>query len=1513
MLAIIMASLFERFLLIENLCARLDNLVSSGFRLAIFSAILVFTIGLPASGQQLVQNGTFETGDFSGWTQSGSTASTFVSTNSLYAHSGAYGAQLGPSGSLGFISQTLATTFAQTNYFLSLWLDSPNGSGPNEFRVSWNGAVIFDQTNIGALGWTNLQFTVAATGTNTVLQFGFQDNPSYLGLDDISVTNIPAQNNSAAYTWTTIAGYPNIGSADGVGSIAQFNYDTGIAVDSAKNVYVADQNNSTIRKITPAGLVSTIAGIAGYTGNVDGDGRVARFNNPFSLSFDAAGNLYVADTGNQTIRKLTPAGTNWTVSTIAGLAGSYGSADGINSSARFHGPSAVVVDAGGNLYVADTFNDTIRKLAPSGTNWTVSTIAGLAGSIGGANGTNSIARFYYPIGITVDSATNLYVADKFNNTIRKITQVGNNSWAVTTIAGGSQYNFGSTDGTGTNALFQLPYDVAGDGAGNLYVADGNNNEIRKISPSGTNWIVTTFAGSVTSGSADGTGSNAAFQEPQGVAVDSSGYVYVADTYNNEVREITTAGSVKTIAGSTGSAGSANGTGSTARFNLPTGVAVDNAGNVFVADYDNDLIREITSLGEVSTIAGLATVTGANDGVGSDARFNFPIGLAVDANDNLYVADRYNNEIRRITSPGIVSTLAGNYYHTNIHGAYIGGFADGTGSSALFTYPEAVAVDANGNLYVADSANNAIRKITPTLTFVLFQGFVTSWVVTTIAAGYGSADGANSVAKFSFPEGVAVDGAGNLYVADTDNATIRKITPVIGTTNWVVSTIAGQVGVNGSADGIGTNALFYQPGCIAVDIVGNLYVADVLNNNIRKLTPTGNSWTVTTIGGQAGNPFGPWNSSDGAGSAARFYEPSGIAVDNSGNVYVADYGNNSIRKGTFTAYAPYNPVANSAPATNSSLTVTLLPPSANGQWRFGWEQAWRNSGTTASNLVAGNYPILFSSVPGYLLIQTNFTAVVPANKATYLTNQYYPTLNGGAGTVGTLTVDITPNVLAGTGWRFLGENVWRAPGSTATNLLPAVYYIQFEPVNGYATPANEGVQVYAGFPTLISAGYTLASAAPAKVLLPVAVPGNQIGNLTNYPFGFNGQLQSDVGYGSGVAVAANVVLTAAHIVFNDQTLNYVSQAYWYLQQGAGVSVLQPQVARGWYVLGGYATQRTNDILGGLAPDQSSPQSRNLDVAALYFSSPVAGGGYGGYLPSDGSPNPWLTGTSLKMLVGYPVDGSMFGDASIIPGVMYQTQPQPYNLIQAGDAVTNQQEVYTANWFLSYPGNSGGPLYVQFNGYYYPAGVYLGTLYNGVTPYASAVRAINSDVVNLITDAAALGDGGTNFSGGGVITIIPSQAVSANNPGYLEFQLGPPAAVAAGAGWELSGDSSFSSATNYIRAVLSTNAFTVVFKPIPGWNVPTNQSVSVTPGQIALYSALYTVSNSPPQLISTQVSGSTFQLSFQSVNGQSYTLYYNNNLATTNWLPYTNVTGNGGTLQLTVPVTNSAQRFFRISQP
>ncbi len=455
--------------------------------------------------------------------------------------------------------------------------------------------------------------------------------------------------------------------------------------------------------------------------------------------------------------------------------------------------------------------------------------------------------------------------------------------------------------------------------------------------------------------------------------------------------------------------------------------------------------------------------------------------------------------------------------------------------------------------------------------------------------------------------------------------------------------------------------------------------------------------------------------------------------------------------------------------------------------------------------------------------------------------------------------------------------------TAIEVIEEVYPDEVPVAPCPLKPPNLSEQVQAGQPTYLSENYLLAQAAPANIFLPFQVPLANINNVNSYPFGFDGQIQSDTGYGSGVAVQANVVLTAAHVVFNDQNLSYVSQCYWYPQREVGTFEPQPQAARGWYVLGGYASQRTNNLLV-YSPDTSTPQSRNLDVAALYFLAPAVGGGYAGYLPSDAAPNQWLTSTALKMLVGYPVDGSQFGDATIVPGKMYQTDPQPYPLNLSTDPVANQQ-VYTAPWILSYPGNSGGPVYVQLNGYYYPAGVYLGTLYNGITPYASAVRAIDIAVVNLITNAANLGDTGTNNTGGGVVVLSSSLAIGSSS--LMQWQLGPPSAVRAGSGWKRAIDTAYDTRTNYSVFVNSTNPVTVQFKPISGWITPSNQSVSVPLGQIVTYGINYTASN-PVLAFSPQIG-----FGLTGTTGTIYRIEMRTNLVSGTWTPVsTNTITNTG---------------------
>jgi len=318
------------------------------------------------------------------------------------------------------------------------------------------------------------------------------------------------------------------------------------------------------------------------------------------------------------------------------------------------------------------------------------------------------------------------------------------SWVVSTLAG-STWGFG--DGAAETAQFRYPYDVALDASGNLYVADYHNQRIRKITAGGE---VNTLAGSAR-GFADGLGASARFNYPVGVAVDASGNVYVADRDNHLIRRITSGGEVSTLAGST--RGSADGAAGTAQFHSPAGVAVDAAGNLYVADTSNHRIRKITAGGEVSTLAG--STAGFADGLGTSAEFNLPSGVALDSEGNVYIADRNNHAIRRITAGGEVSTLAG---------SGTAGSANGLGASAQFNYPYDVAVDSEGNVYVADFSNHLIRMITPT------------GVVSTIAGSgtAGFADGAAEAAQFSYPVGVTVDAAGNVYVADYSNHLIRKI-------------------------------------------------------------------------------------------------------------------------------------------------------------------------------------------------------------------------------------------------------------------------------------------------------------------------------------------------------------------------------------------------------------------------------------------------------------------------------------------------------------------------------------------------------------------------------------------------------------------------------------------------------------------------------------------------------------------------------------------------------------------
>lgn len=630
-----------------------------------------------------------------------------------------------------------------------------------------------------------------------------------------------------SYTFTTFAGPSEVpGAIDGKGREARFFYPTGVAIDERGNLYVADQRNSRIRKVTPEGAVTTFAVFPTDT--------TFRFD-PLGIAVDRSGNVYLA-LHDDTIRKITPAGL---LTTVAGSPYVSGHRDGEGMDARFWAPVAITVSEDGTLYVCDSGNRVLRKITPAGV---VSTVAPFDGPSPYA---------LAPSGVAVDRAGNVYVANGKNCTLAKLGPAGD----LNTLAG-SVDHCAVIDGLGSHAGFGQPTGVAVDRNGNVYVTD--SGRIRKVTPEGA---VTTLAGSsgfagsagVWRGSADGTGASAEFSDPIGIAVDGGANVYVADSRNETIRKITPAGVVTTLAGNPPER-FVDGEGNEALLYQPMAVATDSRGNVYVAEFGeagdgfdlagrpNGGVRRITPYGVVTKFAGdlqLGTLTidrGENiyvvDRIRSAvcsvspagvisifAKFPWSVdvqlgmGMTSDGSGNVYVTQPQENVILKFNPAGVVTTIGDSLQRI--------GSTDGSATAARFSFPMGLAADAGGNVYVADSGNATIRRITP-------DGNVST--VAGLAGVYGSADGFGSAARFRQPEALAINPEGDVYVADRGNATISRMTPA-----GAVTTIAGAAGSHTSVDGTGLEARFTAPISIAFDRAGTMYVADGNAVHIGRLT------------------------------------------------------------------------------------------------------------------------------------------------------------------------------------------------------------------------------------------------------------------------------------------------------------------------------------------------------------------------------------------------------------------------------------------------------------------------------------------------------------------------------------------------------------------------------------------------------------------------------------------------------------------------------------------------------
>ncbi len=628
-------------------------------------------------------------------------------------------------------------------------------------------------------------------------------------------------------------------------------------------------------------IVVTVAG--GYLGNGK-HATAASLNFPEAVALDAKGNVYVSDSVNCEIRKITTKGV------IVPFAGSpicgYGGDGGPALSAKLFNPSGLAFESDGSLLVADSANSRIRRIAVGGT---ITTFAG-NGVYGysGDNGTATQASLSNPIGVSVDSLGNVYIADSSNQVIRMVDPTG----IIHTVAGNHVSGFSGDGGPATAAQLNYPQGAVPDGMGNLYISDFGNFRIRKVDSTGT---ITTYAGNGNSSPTGTTGSatSIGIGQPTGLLL-AQGKLYI--TTSGDIWDVDLGTqNIALIAGPSQGNPGFNGDGNSALstlFAYMGDLSIDSVGNLFVADSGNGRIRKISTSQIVSTLAGGYTGDGGR-ATGSSLNIDFFDHAGFDPQGNLYIADYYNNRVRRVSPGGIITTFAGT--------GMTGPSPDGGLATATTLIPVAVVADQSGNIFILDEQTGYIRKVDSTGT------------VSTVSKAFSPFGGA-----------LATDKAGNLYAAD-GLSVVWKVPP-----SGPAIIVAGkyfQPGYNGD-DIAATSALLNGPRGVSVDSSGNLYVCDTGNNRIRRVDTSG---TITTV---AGNGIAGFGGDGGPATSAMLFAPSDVAVDTKGNIYIADRINARIRivnsLGTIETFAGsggfgYN--GNRLPALSTNMypsAVTVSP-------------------------------------------------------------------------------------------------------------------------------------------------------------------------------------------------------------------------------------------------------------------------------------------------------------------------------------------------------------------------------------------------------------------------------------------------------------------------------------------------------------------------------------------------------------------------------------------------------------
>ncbi|MGI8991286.1 MAG: IPT/TIG domain-containing protein [Bryobacteraceae bacterium] len=731
----------------------------------------------------------------------------------------------------------------------------------------------------------------------------FRLNRACLAFALLSGTAKPA---APGYIIETVAGSSLVGDG-GPAALASLSDAEGVCTDRAGNVYVSDANDHRVRKITPGGTISTVAGtgVPGFDGD-NGPAVQARLNLPYGVAVDGAGNLYIADLGNNRVRRVDSAGV---IATVAG-----------NASAKLQSPRNVLMDGSGNLYVSEFDGHRIRRIAADGTSAIIAG-TGVPG-FEGDGGPGAAAKLNAPAGMAFDNSGNLYFADSGNQRIRRIS-AGRISTVIGTADAGA---------SGANQL-NIPTSVGIDAAGNLFIADAGNHRIRKLAASG---VVSTIPG-----------------KARDLALDRAGYLILAG--GNRVQAVSPAGVLSTIAGDGNYAFRGDGGPATAaRLGAPSGLAVDAAGNLWIGDEGNGRVRFVSAAGAISTVAD---------------QLSNPSGLALDGAvgaGSVFIAEKSRDEVRKLSPGAALVTVAGNGTT---------GFSGDLSSarSAQLQSPGSVAVDRAGTVYIADTGNHRVRRVNA------------NGIISTVAGP----------PQLDAPRALWIDKDGNLYIADSGNNSVRKLTPQ-GSLTIVAG--AGTDGFSGDG-GQAANAQLSRPRGVAVDPAGNVWVADTGNNRIRVVLPSG---VIATVAG-AGQPgFG---GDGGSSDTAQLNAPSALAADAGGAIWIADTGNNRIRRLTFAASAISEDIQQSIGIVNAaSLQTGAVAPGSivslfgSGLGPLNGVRGSFDSPGALATQVAGTQ-VLFdgTAAPLFFVQDSQINALVPpgtAGHATASVEVFYQSISRG---------------------------------------------------------------------------------------------------------------------------------------------------------------------------------------------------------------------------------------------------------------------------------------------------------------------------------------------------------------------------------------------------------------------------------------------------------------------------------------------------------------------------------------